>query len=154
MNGREPELVEEMKKYRLEVLGVSEMKMRGNGVKMIGDTMCVYSGVQGGRAKAGVAILLSESFGRYLKEWRCVDERIVWIRLKVEGIWASLVQVYAPTEDNCVSNKDEFFSRLQETVGRVTRSDLLIVMEDMNARVGNDTGVNDTWGEVLGNHGE
>ena len=34
---------------------------------MIEDTMCVYSGVQGGRAKVGVAILLSESFGRYLK---------------------------------------------------------------------------------------
>ena len=151
LNGREHELVEEMKKYRLAVLDVSETKVRGNGVKMIGDTMCVYSRVQGGRAKAGVAILLSESFGRYLKEWRCVDEQIVWIRLKVEGIWVSVVQVYAPTEDSCVSNKYEFFSRLQETVGRVTHSDLLIVMVDMNARVGNDTGL---WGEVLGNHGE
>ncbi len=36
--------------------------MRGNGVKMISDTTCVYSGVQGGRAKAGVTILLSERF--------------------------------------------------------------------------------------------
>ena len=63
----------------------------------------------------------------------------------------SVVQVYAPTEDNCVSNKYEFFSRLQETVGRVTHSDLLIVIVDMNARVGNYTGL---WGEVLGNHGE
>ena len=80
--------------------------------------------MQGGRAKAGVAILLSESFGRYLKEWKCVEERIMWIRLKVEGIWVSVVQVYTPTEDSCVSNKDESL-RLQETVGRVTRSDLL-----------------------------
>ena len=35
---------------------------------MLGDTTCVYSGVQGVRSKAGVAILLSEQFGRYLKE--------------------------------------------------------------------------------------
>ena len=34
-----------MKKYRLEVLGMSEAKVRGNGVRMIGDTTCVYSGV-------------------------------------------------------------------------------------------------------------
>ena len=45
LNGREQELVAEMKKYRLEVLGVSEAKVRGNGMRMIGDTTCVYSGV-------------------------------------------------------------------------------------------------------------
>ena len=32
MNGRELELVQEMKKYCLEVLSVSETKVRGNGV--------------------------------------------------------------------------------------------------------------------------
>ena len=119
---------------------------------MIGDTTCVYSGVLGGRVKVGVAILLSERFGRYLKEWRCVDERIMWIRLKVEGVWVSLVQVYAaPTDDSDVASKDEFYLRLQEAVGRVARGDLLIVVGDMNARVGDDTGI---WCEVLGRHGE
>ena len=108
MNGRKQELVEEMRRCRLEVLGVSEAKVRGNGVRMFGDTTCVYSGVQGGRAKAGVAILLSERFGRYLKDRRCVDERILWIRLKVEGVWVSLLQVYAPTDDSSVASKDEF----------------------------------------------
>ncbi len=47
--------------------------------------------------------------------------------------------------------EDEFFLRLQETIGRVASGDLLIVMGDMNARVGNDTSI---WGEVLGRHGE
>ena len=135
LNGREQELVAEMKKYRLEVLGVSEAKVRGNGMRMIGDTTCVYSGVQTGRAKAGVAILLSERFGRFLKEWRCVDERIVMIRLKIEGVWVSVVQVYAPTEDCSDASKDELYLRLQETVGRVVNGDLLVVMGDMNARV-------------------
>ena len=151
LNGREQELVAEMKKYRLEVLGVSEAKVRGNGMRMIGDTTCVYSGVQTGRSKAGVAILLSERFGRFLKEWRCVDERIVMIRLKIEGVWVSVVQVYAPTEDCSDASKDEFFLRLQETVGRVVSGDLLVVMGDMNARVGDDTSI---WGEVLGRYGE
>ena len=99
MDGREQELVAEMEKYRLEVLGVSEAKVRGNRLKMIGDTTCVYSGVQGGRVKVGVAILLSKRFGRFLREWRCVDEQIVWIQLKIEGVWMSVVQVYGPTEE-------------------------------------------------------
>ena len=123
------------------MLGVSEVKVRGNGVKMIGDTTCVYSGVQGGRAKVGVTILLSEKFGRYLREWRCVDERSVLDSLRIVSVWVSVVQVYAPTEDCSVSGKDEFFLRLQETAERVARSDLLIVTRDMNARVGNDTSI-------------
>ena len=99
MDGRDQELVAEMEKYRLEVLGVSEAKVRGNRLNMIGDTTCVYSGIQGGRMKVGVAILLSKRFGRFLREWRCVDEQIVWIQLKIEGVWVSVVQVYGPTEE-------------------------------------------------------
>ena len=99
MNGKEEELVAEMKKNRLEVLGVSETKVWGNRVKQIGDVVCVYSGVQNRRAKGGVAILLLMSFGAFLKEWKCINKRIVLVQLKVEGVWVSLTQVYAPTAD-------------------------------------------------------
>ena len=40
-------------------------------MKRIRDVVCVYSGVQEGRAKGGVAILLV-SFGSLLKEWKCI----------------------------------------------------------------------------------
>ena len=30
----------------------------------------------------------------------------MWIRLKVEGVWVSLVQVYGPTDDSSVASKD------------------------------------------------
>ena len=51
MSGREEELVDEMKRYGLKVLGVSKAKMRRNGMKRIGNAMCVYSGVQEGRSR-------------------------------------------------------------------------------------------------------
>ena len=111
MRGRERELVEEMKKYRLEMLGVSETKARGNGEKAIGDVSCVFSGVQAGRARAGVAVLLFDRLGRCLKEWKCVNERILRIRLKVEGMWLTVIQVYAPTDDSNREVKAEFFAR-------------------------------------------
>ena len=38
-----------MIKYRLEVLGVSETKLKGNGAREVGEGMCVFSGVQEGR---------------------------------------------------------------------------------------------------------
>lgn len=69
-------------------------------MKCIGDFKCVFSGVQDGRAKAGVVILLSERFGVLLKAWKCVNEQIVWgwLKVYVEGVWMTVVQVYAPTE--------------------------------------------------------
>ena len=68
MRGRESELVDEMKKYRLEMLGVSETKARGSGKKAIGDVRCVSLGVQTGRAIAGVAVLLPKRLDRCFKE--------------------------------------------------------------------------------------
>ena len=106
MSGREEELVDKMKRYRLKVLGVNEAKMRGNGIKRIGNAMCVYSGLQEGRFKADVAMLLSEKFDVFLREWRCIDECITWIQLKIEGIWVTVVQVYAPTEVSSPGIKD------------------------------------------------
>ena len=72
-----------MKKYWLGMLGVSETKARGNGKKAIDDVSCVFLGVQGGRVKAGVAVLLSDRLGRCLTEWNCVDERILRKRVNV-----------------------------------------------------------------------
>ena len=72
LRGREEELVEEIVKYRLEVLGVSETRMKGNGAKAIGEGMCIFSGVQEGRAKAGVVVFLSEELRGFLKEWKCI----------------------------------------------------------------------------------
>ena len=80
-----------------------------------------------------------------------MDERIVWIRLKTEGQCMTVVPVHAPTEDRCQSVKDELYAKLQDTVRREAQSDLLIVMGDLNARVGDET---DVWEEVLGRHGE
>ena len=60
ISSREKMLFDKLKRYGLEVLGVSEAKIRRNGVKRIGDATCVYLGVQNSRSKAGVAILLSE----------------------------------------------------------------------------------------------
>ena len=44
--------------YRLDAVGVSEGKVRGNGMKTVDCITCVYSGVQEGRAKAGVPIYI------------------------------------------------------------------------------------------------
>ena len=42
------------------------------------------SGVQGGRAREGVASLLSGWLLRCVVEWKEVSSRLMWVRVKIE----------------------------------------------------------------------
>ena len=152
LNGREQELIGEMKRYDLGVLGVSETRWKGNGAKSIDNCYVIFSGVSDGRARAGVAVFLSEEMSRCVRSWQCVNERIVVVKLKVVGgEWLTLVQVYAPTNDSGGEVKEHFYNKLQKVTEKVGRKETLIIMGDLNARVGKDSEV---WGSVIGRHGE
>ena len=67
--------------------------------------------------------------------------QIMRIQLKIVGICVTVIQVYAATDDSSPGSKDEFFQKLQKTVRSMARVDLMVVMGDMNARVGCDTSI-------------
>ena len=74
----------------LEILGVSETKMKGNGSKAVGKGRCIFAGIEEGRAKAGVAILMLVRVSQCLREWKCVSERIVKIVISQTAQWFSV----------------------------------------------------------------
>ena len=151
VKNKENEVIREMKRYNIDVLGLSETKARGNGMKAVDGASYVYSGVTEGRAKRGVAIIVAERWADCVRSWSCVSERCVTVRLNVAGVWLTLVQVYAPTDDTDSVAKDEFYAEVQEVMNRVPRGDRIIVMGDFNARVGKNVKV---WKGVIGEHGE
>ena len=51
-----------MKWYSINVLGLSETKARGNGMKVVDGASHVYTQVTEGRAKCGVAIIMAEEW--------------------------------------------------------------------------------------------
>ena len=148
---KELEVIEEMKKYRLEVLGLSETHLRGCGEREIGESVMIYSGVSEGRVKGGVAVIISGESRRYVKEWMCVNERLMKIRLRVNQEWVTFIQAYAPTEDSEEGVKDSFYYSLEELVTKVPKGDQLVLMGDLNARVGRDE---KSWKGVIGRQEE
>ena len=151
IKNKENEVIREMKRYNIDVLGLSETKARGAGMKVVDGASYVYSVVTEGRAKRGVAIIVAEKWADCVRSWRCVSERCVTVRLNVAGVWLTLVQVYAPTDDTDSVAKDEFYAEVQEVMNRVPRGDRIIVMGNFNARVGKNVKV---WKGVIGEHGE
>ena len=79
-------------------------------MKETGGAKYVFSGVTEGRANCGVGIIVAERLANCVRSWRCISERCVMIRLRVAGVWMTLVQVYAPTDDRDNETKDGFYA--------------------------------------------
>ena len=78
--------------------------------------------------------LLSQSAAKSLIEWSPVNSRIItaWFYSKYTKL--SIIHVYAPTNEACDEDKDQFYEELQSVVDRYNRHDMVIITGDINAR--------------------
>ncbi|XP_038073007.1 uncharacterized protein LOC119741328 [Patiria miniata] len=79
-----------------------------------------------------------------------ISSRLMRIRIHTESGYLSLLSVYAPTLQTDEDVKDSFYRLLEDEVRHVPARDSLLVLEDFNARVGNDYG---NWPDCHGNQG-
>ena len=83
--GKEPELVREVERYRLDIVGLTSTHSMGSGTDLLerGWTL-FYSGVaQGERRRAGVGLLIAPQLGACTLGFTPVDERVASLRLRV-----------------------------------------------------------------------
>ena len=87
---------------KLDVLVLSETKLRGRG-EWEGNVKGYKSGIIRGKAREGVAILLSDWLWETVQRVEFVNSRIMWAKCNVRGKKLVVVGVYAPgmerTED-------------------------------------------------------
>ena len=82
--------------------------------------------------------MLDKEASRALLEWNPVSERWLYIRLNSKFTKLSIIVVYAPTEDADKGSKEEFCDSAQATVEKIPKHDTLVIMGDLNARVGSE----------------
>ena len=149
LTGKELALVEEAKRYHLDIVGVSSTKRRGSGtVDLDGGWKLFYSGADPSMsAQAGVGILTSLRLSDCVSDWIPLGSRICMLKLKVldRSLW--LLQVYAP---NATSEYQAFVDEVNDALLRVSATESTVLFGDFNAHAGTDT---DTWKGVIGKHG-
>ena len=135
--GKTAQIVKEARRYKLRVLGISECRWSDFGrlQTATGETI-LYSGRDDDVHQSGVALLLDKATAGSLIEWNPFNDRIITARLNLQYIKTTIVQVYAPTNDAESEAKDDFYDQLQSVLEGVPKHDLLIVMGDWNAKVG------------------
>ncbi|MCP3656858.1 MAG: endonuclease/exonuclease/phosphatase family protein, partial [Herbaspirillum sp.] len=149
LTGKEQELVEEAKYYRLDIVGISSTRFRGSGtVDLDRGWKLHYSGVATSlSAQAGVGILTSPRLADCVIEWIPLGGRVCLLKLRLkEGpLW--LVQVYAPNRES------KYRSFLDEVTAAlaVVKTESFVLLGDFNAHVGID---HLTWKGVIGRNGD
>ena len=68
-----------------------------------------------------------------------ISSRLMTIRLRAAPFNITVIQVYAPTTDYEEEQVEDFYNKLQNTIDKVPKKDILVVQGDWNAKVGNDT---------------
>ena len=97
------------RKIRMDVLALSETKMKGKGEVAFGEVTGRVSGVMRGRAKEGVALLLSEWLVSKVVEWKEVSSRLMWVRVRLgKECWA-FVSAYGPGSERSEEERNGFW---------------------------------------------
>ena len=78
------------------------------------------------------------------------SERIMHIKLNTDLSPTNLLSVYAPTLTSSTDAKHTFYSQLDDAIKHIPNNEVLILLGDFNARVGNDQG---SWPDCLGHFG-
>ena len=148
--GKAAQIAKEMKRYGLDILGISECRWTGaNKVKLATGQTVIYCGDEEVH-EYGVAIMLDQQAVNSLMEWTPISKRIILARFYSKYRRLTVIQVYAPHNDRDAEEKDQFYEELQETLDGCNKNDIIIVMGDLNARVGSDNTGNE---RTMGRHG-
>jgi exonuclease III len=134
----------------VSVMGVTEVRWKGQGEIRSGDYTMHYSG--GEESERGVVIVVHKSIvGSSVKKIVCND-RIIAVKLNAEPVNVLIVQVYMPTSDYEDEELEELCDRIEDIMEEDVKGDTnTIIMGDWNSVAGDKSNGNICGPFGLGN---
>ena len=109
---------QEMKRISINILGVSELRLKNNGHFNSEETTIYFSGNESTK-RNGLVLLVNQKIRRSLWGYKPVCDRIIYVRLKAYPINITCIQVYASTLkklNNTTKNFNRHYKRYQRNI--------------------------------------
>ncbi|KAK3508693.1 hypothetical protein QTP70_004208 [Hemibagrus guttatus] len=129
------ELADMMERRKVDILCVQETRWKGSKARSIGAGFKLfYYGVDSKRN--GVGVVLKEEFGRNVLEVKRVSDRVMNLKLEIEGVMLNVVSGYAPQVGCELEEKERFWSELDEVMESIPTGERVVIGVDFNGHVG------------------
>lgn len=132
------ELEEAVLKTNIQILGLSEIKRKGNQIiRTKNNNIFCFSGVEPGQK--GVGFLIGGNWSNYIDEFRGINDRMALLKLKLDkNNFLTIIQIYAPTTAANEIQIDRFYSDLENCILelKLDKYHRLIIMGDFNSQIG------------------
>uniref|UniRef100_A0A8D8SXR8 Craniofacial development protein 2 n=1 Tax=Cacopsylla melanoneura TaxID=428564 RepID=A0A8D8SXR8_9HEMI len=145
--GKIQNAIQEMRRIDLKILGISEMRWTGANHCDIEDFKVYYSGLPK-KLEYGVGIIVHKSIAPKVRNFVPINERIMLIQMEAAPVNINILQVYAPTSDHTEEEINYFYTQIASITRKIPKKEVLIVMGDFNAKVGQGR-----TGNHIGPHG-
>ncbi|KAK3543565.1 hypothetical protein QTP70_023903 [Hemibagrus guttatus] len=149
MTGKGRELADMMERRKVDILCVQETRWKGSKACSIGAGFKLfYYGVDSKRN--GVGVVLKEEFVRNVLEVKRVSDRVMSLKLEIEGVMLNVVSGYAPQVGCELGEKERFWSELDEVMESIPTGERVVIGADFNGHVGEGNAGDE---EVMGKFG-
>ncbi|KAK3528644.1 hypothetical protein QTP70_006345 [Hemibagrus guttatus] len=133
--GKGRELADMMERRKVDILCVQETRWKGSKARSIGAGFKLfYYGVDSKRN--GVGVVLKEEFVRNVLEVKRVSDRVMSLKLEIEGVMLNVVSGYAPQVGCELEEKERFWSELDEVMESIPTGERVVIGADFNGHVG------------------
>ncbi|KAK3539300.1 hypothetical protein QTP86_034165 [Hemibagrus guttatus] len=130
-----------------KTLEFKETRWKGSKARSIGAGFKLfYYGVDSKRN--GVGVVLKEEFVRNVLEVKRVSDRVMSLKLEIEGVMLNVVSGYAPQVGCELEEKERFWSELDEVMESIPTGERVVIGVDFNGHVGEgNTGDEEVMGK-------
>jgi exonuclease III len=138
----------ELARYKLDLVGVQEVRWEGGGTEPVGEYTFFY-GKGNENHELGIGFFVHKRImsSVKIKKVEFVSDRMSYIIPR--GRWCHIIvlNIHASTEDKTDDVKDSFYKELERVFDKVPKYHMKILIGDFNAKVGKE----DIFKPTIGN---
>ena len=125
-----------MARWNIDILGISELKWTGMGEFNSDDHYIYYCGLESLR-RNGVAIIVHKRVQNAVLGCNLKNCRMIAVHFQGKPFNITVIQVYAPASNAEEAEVEWIHEDLQELLELTPQKDVLYIIGDWNAKVGN-----------------